>query len=273
MRYAQPLLSERQVEILHVDDSPQMTSVTADCLEQQRERFEVWTANSAADGLALLEDRRFDCVVSDYEMPDRTGVEFLRSVRERNEELPFILFTGKGSEEVASEAISAGVTDYLQKGSGLEQYEVLSNRIENAVGRDRATHHLELLIDNLPGIVYQHLDEPSWPLVLIAGDCEELFGYTARELQQDVHLAEEAIHSDDLAYHNQTLQNELEAHGQYELIYRVVGRDDDVRWVIDSGQKHHSPRHDCQLFSGVLIDITDLTDGDGGFEATPDRLD
>lgn len=55
-------------------------------------------------------------------MPGYTGVEFLQTVRERDEELPFILSTGKGSEEVASEVISVGVTDALQRGSGLEPY-------------------------------------------------------------------------------------------------------------------------------------------------------
>jgi PAS domain S-box-containing protein len=67
-------------------------------------------------------------------MPGMTGLEFLREVREEYHDLPFILFTGRGSEEVASDAISMGVTDYLQKG-GTEQYELLANRITNAVDR------------------------------------------------------------------------------------------------------------------------------------------
>ncbi len=66
-------------------------------------------------------------------MPGIDGLEFLQAVRERYPDLPFILFTGEGSETVASDAIAAGVTDYLQKGSGTEQYELLANRIRNAV--------------------------------------------------------------------------------------------------------------------------------------------
>ena len=57
-------------------------------------------------------------------------------------ELPFILFTGKGSEEVASEAISTGVTDYLRKGTSTERYELLCNRIRNAVERYYADRRL-----------------------------------------------------------------------------------------------------------------------------------
>ena len=54
-----------------------------------------------------------DCIVSTHELPERDGLEFLRSVRENHPRLPFVLVTDEGSEAVASEAIEAGVTDYL----------------------------------------------------------------------------------------------------------------------------------------------------------------
>lgn len=68
-------------------------------------------------------------------MPGQNGIEFLETDREEYPNLPFILYTGKGSEEVASDAISAGATDYLQKGSGTDQYQLLANRTPNAVGQ------------------------------------------------------------------------------------------------------------------------------------------
>jgi len=71
-------------------------------------------------------------------MPRTDGLEFLEAVRADYPDLPFILFTGKGSEEIASEAISSGVTDYLQKGAGTNRYTVLANRVENATCRYHA---------------------------------------------------------------------------------------------------------------------------------------
>lgn len=53
-------------------------------------------------------------------MPGLDGLDVLERVRGEYPDLPFILFTGKGSEEIASDAISKGVTDYLQKGGGTE---------------------------------------------------------------------------------------------------------------------------------------------------------
>ena len=138
-----------EIRVLHVDDEPSFGDLTATFLEQESDRFNVETATSVDEGIAIVTDDPPDCVVSDYNMPDRNGLEFLETVRELYPDLPFILFTGKGSEQVASDAIAADVTDYLQKGSGSERYELLANRIRNAVQarRDaqRASRQQELM--------------------------------------------------------------------------------------------------------------------------------
>lgn len=134
-----PFMSEREdIYILHVDDNRSFAEMTANFLEQKDDIFTVETATSASEGLEHLSTNEFDCVVSDYDMPGETGIEFLESVREKAPALPFVLFTGKGSEEIAGRAISAGVTDYLQKETGTDQYTVLANRLQNAVQRYRA---------------------------------------------------------------------------------------------------------------------------------------
>jgi PAS domain S-box-containing protein len=121
------------IRVLHVDDDSSIGELTATLLEREDERIEVQTAASTDEGLAIAAEQSIDCIVSDYEMPGRSGLDFLEAVREDQPDLPFILYTGKGSEEVASDAISAGVTDYLQKGVGADQYALLANRIRNAV--------------------------------------------------------------------------------------------------------------------------------------------
>jgi PAS domain S-box-containing protein len=150
------------IDVLHVDDDPEVADLTAEFLTQADERLAVHTATHPDDGFDILTHREIDCVVSDYDMPGWTGIGFLEAVRERHPDLPFILYTGKGSEEVASEAISAGVTDYLQKGTGTEQYEILANRIRNAVSARRAMtdatrrrHRLEQMLKTVPSCVVQ----------------------------------------------------------------------------------------------------------------------
>ena len=110
----------RTVRVLLVEDAVHVAEVTAEYLERAAEELSVAVAGDARTGLDRLEDERFDCVVSDHEMPGMDGLEFLDVVRERRPELPFVLLTGKGSEDLASKAISAGVTDYVQKQSSAE---------------------------------------------------------------------------------------------------------------------------------------------------------
>lgn len=126
------------VRILHVDDNPEILEVTKLFLERTDEEFTVVSKSNPVEAINSLQQDRFDCVVSDYDMPTTDGLELLEIVREQYPDLPFVLYTAKGSEEVASEAISAGVTEYMQKERCSEHYEVLANRVRNAVERYRS---------------------------------------------------------------------------------------------------------------------------------------
>ncbi|SEA12601.1 PAS domain S-box-containing protein [Haloplanus vescus] len=127
-----------EIVLLHVDDDASFAQLASTFLERQDDRFRVETATSVDEGLARLDDCDVDCIVSDYDMPGQTGIDFLETVRDRDADLPFILYTGKGSETVASDAFSAGATDYLQKASGTEQYTLLANKVTNYVEKYRA---------------------------------------------------------------------------------------------------------------------------------------
>ncbi len=129
--------------VLYVDDDSSFTEMIATVLEREEGVLDVTTAKDAETGLEIVREGSIDCVVSDYSMPETNGLEFLRAVREESEELPFLLLTGRGSEDIASEAITAGVTDYLQKQQGTEHYSLLANRITNAVEQYRAQQELE----------------------------------------------------------------------------------------------------------------------------------
>lgn len=125
------------IYVLHVDDEPEFGDLVATYLEREDDRLEVYTATEPAEGVAVLRDWGIDCVISDYDMDGQDGLEFLRTVREEYPALPFILYTARGSESIASKAISAGATDYLQKRGGADQYETLASRVTNAVERRR----------------------------------------------------------------------------------------------------------------------------------------
>ncbi|PSQ32725.1 hybrid sensor histidine kinase/response regulator [Halobacteriales archaeon SW_10_68_16] len=176
-------MEDRSIRVLHVEDDPDFADLTAIFLERESGRFAVETVTDPNEGLARVEDHPPDCVVSDYEMPGMNGIELLRAVRSRYPDLPFILFTGKGSEEVASDAISAGVTDYLNKAGGTQQYELLATRVHNAVEkarmeaeRQRRLHAIETARE---GIAFLDSD---FRFITVNEAYADLFGYDPEEM-------------------------------------------------------------------------------------------
>lgn len=214
------------IRVLHVDDEPEFAELSADFIERHHDDIEVVTATSMQEALASL-DEDLDCIVSDYEMPEGTGIELLQHVRGRDPDLPFILFTGKGSEEIASDAISAGVTDYLQKRPGREQYEILANRIDHAVERHRARSNYREMFEKVPDPVVLH-ELPTGTILDANQQCCVLFGYDREEML--------GIQFDDLqtgispytADRGRKLLRQAEEEGQLTFEWRIRRQDGEV---------------------------------------------
>jgi len=272
------------IRVLHVDDDPSLAEIVATFLEREDDRLDVRIETDAEDGLAALGRRAFDCVVSDHEMPGRNGIEFLRAVRETHPDLPFVLFTGKGSESVAGEAISAGVTDYLQKGTGTEQYELLANRVLNAVESHRArrllterTRRLETLISTLPGMIYRCRNEEGWPMETVEGEVEELTGYSSAALERnDVSWGDEVLHPDDREWAWEAVQEDLADADEFEITYRIVTADGTTKWVWERGHTvggEPAQSGDPVAIEGFITDITDRKERAEQLKRTTARLE
>ena len=253
------------VYVLHVDDDADFVEMAATFLEREDERLIVSTAATASEGFDHLAEHDVDCIVSDHDMPGKNGIEFLEAVRETYPGLPFVLYTGKGSEEIASDAISAGVTDYLQKEGGTDQYAILANRVMNAVERyrieqeaERTETRLETLISNLPGIAYRCRNEPDWPMEIVRGECEELTGYSAAELERgDVVWGEEIVHPDDRSRTWESVQQPLDSGRPIEDTYRIRTRDGTEKWVWERARVVDSGRTQGKRLEGFVTDITE----------------
>ena len=124
--------------ILYVDDDPHLLEIARFFLEDSGD-FSVTASTSAMEALKLPGIASFDAIVADYQMPRMDGIAFLKKVREAHGSIPFILFTGKGQEEVVIEAINEGADFYLQKGGDPNaEFAELIRKIRLAVGRQRA---------------------------------------------------------------------------------------------------------------------------------------
>ncbi|MDD1694100.1 MAG: PAS domain S-box protein [Methanoregula sp.] len=130
------------ISILYVDDEHDLLEIAQLFLEETGE-FRVGISTSAQEALASHSILSYDAIVADYQMPGMNGIAFLKAVRQQSGDLPFILFTGRGREEVVIDAINNGADFYLQKGGEPEaQFAELAHKIKQAVARRMAERSL-----------------------------------------------------------------------------------------------------------------------------------
>jgi PAS domain S-box-containing protein len=126
------------ITALYVDDEPDLLEIARLFLEKDGE-IRVDTCLSPLIARDNLRSKRYDIIISDYQMPEMDGIAFLKAVRSEFGPLPFILFTGRGREEVVIEAINNGADFYLQKGGDPQaQFAELAHKIRQAVSQKRA---------------------------------------------------------------------------------------------------------------------------------------
>jgi PAS domain S-box-containing protein len=174
------------IKALYVDDEPGLLDIVKLFLEQTGE-IVVDCATCVGEAEKYLLVDGYDVVISDYQMPGMNGIEFLKRLRSRGCKIPFILFTGRGREEVAIDALNSGADFYMQKGGApLVQFTELENFIKQGVHRYRSEkaeresdEHFRCLVENSFEGVGVHID-----MVLIEANnafCE-ITGYEKRDL-------------------------------------------------------------------------------------------
>ena len=131
------------ISVLYVDDEPSLLEIGKLFLEKTGQ-FSVETCTSPLKAREILASTRYDAIVSDYQMPEMDGIAFLKYIRSQGQNLPFILFTGKGREEVVIEALNNGADFYLQKGGEPKsQFVELEHKIKLAIERREALEALQ----------------------------------------------------------------------------------------------------------------------------------
>lgn len=196
--------------VLYIDDETALLTLTQIFLKEEA-GLDVEIASSATEGLILLKQSGYDAIISDYDMPDIDGIEFLKMVRAYDIAIPFIIFTGKGREEVAIEALNNGADFYIQKGGDpLTIFTELANAIRHLVRRSQAERNaiqsedqLKAFLNALPDLAFikgpnlRHLFvNTSYLSFLGLSSIEDVIGKTDEDLLTPA-LAEICRRSDE----------------------------------------------------------------------------
>ena len=176
------------IRILHVDDEAAFFLVTRRSLEIEG-NFQIDTALSVDKALKKLKEKKFDVLVSDYQMPGKDGLEFLKELRAKGDNTPFIMFTGRGREEVAIQALNLGADQYINKiGDPETVYSELAHSIKAVVATNRLKEDLQesqesfkqLFMGNPEPTVYT---DSNFDILDINSRFTKLFGYSLNEVK------------------------------------------------------------------------------------------
>jgi len=175
------------ISILYVDDEAALLEIAKLFLETTGQ-LSVDTCTSPVKAKEILTSHRYDAIVSDYQMPVMDGIEFLKYIRAHHGSIPFILFTGKGREEIVIQALDNGADFYLQKGGDpRSQFAELQNKIVKAVKGHQAVaaqrdseRRLADIINFLPDATLA-IDAHG---IVIAWNCamEQMTGVSAKDI-------------------------------------------------------------------------------------------
>ena len=151
------------ISVLLVDDDPALLEITRIYLTKNKEMV-LDTAQSAGEALEKLKKTTYEVIVSDYDMPVQTGIEFLKTLRLSGDLTPFIIFTGKGQEQVAMDAINNGADFYLiRAGDPKNEFLALTHKIRKAVEQRHADLAIKESEERLRKLLYSL---PSGVLVI-----------------------------------------------------------------------------------------------------------
>jgi PAS domain S-box-containing protein len=270
-------LGSTMISILYVDDETVLLEVTRVYLERTGE-FSVATCTSANEALSFLETTTFDAIVSDYQMPVMDGLEFLKYIRTSGNTVPFILFTGKGREEVAIEALNSGADFYLQKGGEPKsQFAELVNKIRQAVQRWQAVRALAAseekyrgIFDNAPMGIFHSTPEGS--IVDTNPVFARMFGYDSpeelREMVNRKGIAEMLYH--DFGNRADFIRQVQES-GGWESFGTLFRKKDGSTFTGMLSFRMYANPSGGQALEGFVVDITESQKAQARIAASEQR--
>ncbi|MCE5297316.1 MAG: PAS domain S-box protein [Euryarchaeota archaeon] len=252
-------MNESPIRVLAVDDDQVLCTLTKELLETYDD-LKVDTIDSAKEALKILSMHQYDAVVSDYQMPLMDGIEFLKVLRAMGDKTPFILFTGKGREEVVIEAFDNGANFYVQKGTETRSvYAELEHKVRESVYKVRA--EVALLESEAR---YRALIDGSSVGIFLTDmnfDCV----YSNKKWLDIVSLSEEesrgrgwmsGIHPEDVEQYKENWRRSIDLNGEHSFEFRYIGKNKQTVWIWSNAAPLKDPSGAVTAYMSTNVDVT-----------------
>jgi PAS domain S-box-containing protein len=252
------------IHILHVDDDSSIREISKQILLEMG-NFEIDNACCVDEAFKKLSTGHYDVVVSDYEMHQKNGLEFLKELRGAKNEIPFILFTGKGREEVAIKALNLGADGYHNKqGEPETVYGELAHIIVSSFERRNAQkmfseseERFKKLVTNSKDAIM--LTQEDGIILYLSPACKNVLGYEPNELIGKVPWI---IHPDDLEKVQKVFQSALTSEVSETLEYRILTKQGETKWINHA----FSQIWENDKLKQIVSNLTDITERKKGEE-------
>jgi PAS domain S-box-containing protein len=250
--------NDSAIHVLHVDDDLSILEVSKQILMEMG-NFKIDTACCVEEALQKISTEHYDVVISDYEMPQKNGLQFLEELRRQNNQVPFILFTGKGKEEVVIKALNLGADRYQNKQGDPEiVYTELLVTIRQLFEKTKTKKMLWESEERFKNMVTNSKDlimltQADGIILYLSPACKEILGYEPSELIGKVPWI---IHPDDLERVQKIFQSALTTELRGTAEYRILTKQGKTKWLNHSFSQIWE---NCKL-KQIVSHLTDITE-------------
>ena len=270
------------MKILYVEDEIAHVVLTQRTLEDNiQHEFTLLHAEMISDALRILDaEPDIDLILSDLRLPDGTGLDLLKKVRERSSPPAVVLVTGQGDQENAVAALKAGAADYLVKQS--DYLHRLPIVISNAIAQNRyvreqaALREAEIkyqsLVEQIPAVVFLDKADESEATFYMSPRIKELTGYTPDEWYAIPDIWFKSIHPADQERINKAYEKSHENGIAFSEEYRFIRRDGRMIWIKEDTNLIRDGNRNPLYWQGILLDITQEKESQASIRESEERF-